>query len=431
MNARILVVDDSPTLRRVVASMLASRSFDPVVASGGQEALEILETEPVNLVLLDFRMPGMDGYEFCRELRAHPKYRGLPVVLMSAKADAISGSFLGQTGALGSIAKPFDAAGLTAVVRRALDRSASWAPDRTPAAVDWAEELVTLLGPELQRLEGLGSPATSLPQLLQQALTPGVVHALKSRIRLCEQRESPEALSGDIAAFSVAEVLQLLSLQRQTGELAVLSPRGEITLYLREGLLDFAAWRGLRDEFLIGRYLSDSNALSADALRSAVQATIGSERLLGETLLDRQVVTEDQVQRALVRQTSELIYEAVRWNSGRFLFTVGVSSRMSEKARLGLETSALMMEGFRRVDEWRVIERSFDMDEILRPDPAAIEHFGGEAKLTEKERAVLAEINGERSIREALERVSGGSFELCKIVYQLLNSRLVRRRAAA
>ena len=152
---------------------------------------------------------------------------------------------------------------------------------------------------------------------------------------------------------------------------------------------------------------------------------------MGEALVQRGLVTEEQVRRALVRQTSELVYEVVRWKTGRFSFLVGAESPTAAKARLGLETGMLVMEGFRRVDEWRLIEGTFDFDEILYPDPVAIERLGSETNLTRRERAVLEAIDGERSIRDILGGMQGSSFELCKILYQFLNSRIVRRKAAA
>jgi hypothetical protein len=143
------------------------------------------------------------------------------------------------------------------------------------------------------------------------------------------------------------------------------------------------------------------------------------------------MVTEDQVRRALRRQTAELLYEAVRWNIGRFAFTVDVDNPAATKASLAMETGALVMEGFRRVDEWRLIEGSFDFDEVLYQDPVAIERLGEEANLTRQERNVLEAIDGERTIREIVDAMNISSFELCKILYQFLNSRLVRRKAAA
>ena len=123
MGARILVVDDSPTIRKVVTSILEARAFETVTAEDGQDALEKLDAgAEVDLVLLDFVMPRMNGYQFCRELRNNAERRNLPVVLMSAKGDKIRGQFVQQTGAIDAITKPFDARGLVAVVEGALKK---------------------------------------------------------------------------------------------------------------------------------------------------------------------------------------------------------------------------------------------------------------------------------------------------------------------
>lgn len=460
VSARILVVDDSPTIRKVVCSILKSRSFEPIPAADGLDALSVLEAEPVDLVLLDFVMPRMNGYQFCRELRAHPDHKSLPVILMSAKSDKIRGQFVQQTGAIDAITKPFDARGLIAVVEGALkkqeegrarpvpDADAMPAEDpagenrpsrsltedpglrRFQAAQEVAQALENLVLPELSRTEG-SLELEEVRLAIRRAATPEAVAALATLIRsLATGENTREVLAGDISVISIAEVLQLLDLQRQSGALSLFNRKEEITLFIREGNLDFATGRGLRDEFLIGRYLVENGALSRDELENVLEQTAGTKRLLGEKLVQQGLVSEDQVRRALVRQTSELVYEVVRWKTGRFSFQVGVENAVATKARLGLETGMLVMEGFRRVDEWRLIEGSFDFDEVLYPDPVAIERLDSE-NLTDRERAVLAAIDGERTIRDILGGMEGSSFELCKIVYQFLNSRLVRRKAAA
>jgi len=464
VSARVLVVDDSPTIRKVVSAILSAKAFEPLTASDGIEALEVLRDERVDLVLLDFVMPRMNGYQFCRELRAHPEHKTLPVVLMSAKGDKIRGQFVQQTGAIDAITKPFDARGLIAVVEGALKkheegrarpvpdaeampvedpRGESLRPSRAVgddpgmrgfrAAQEVATVLEELLLPELERTAGDLEPSSDDVRLaLRRAITPDAIGMLSTLIRSFHFGEATrEVLAGDIAVISIAEVLQLLDLQRQSGVLSLVRRKDEITLFIREGSLDWATFHGLSDEFLIGRYLVEAGAVSRDTLENVLERRPLPGRLIGETLVQLDRVNPEQVRRALTRQTSELVYEVVRWKAGRFSFTVGEEHAIAAKSRLGLETSSLVMEGFRRVDEWRLIEGSFDFDEILYPDLLAIERLDGDANLTGKERAVLDAIDGERTIREILAQIPGSSFELCKIVYQFLNSRLVRRKAAA
>jgi DNA-binding response OmpR family regulator len=467
MSARILVVDDSPTIRKVVCAILEASAFVPVPAQDGQEALELLNHEKVDLVLLDFVMPRMNGYQFCRELRAKDELKNLPVVLMSAKGDKIRGQFVQQTGAIDAITKPFDARGLVAVIEGALKKHGegrgrpvpdaesmpfdeeergsleSLRPSRTSfsddpglrrvqAAQEFGEALSRVIAPELAKEPELLPLTDATLAAVQRAITPESMGALSTLVRALNFGEKTrEVLAGDISVVSIAEVLQLLDLQRQSGALSMFTKHAEVTLYIQKGRVDFASSRGMRGEFLIGRYLVDIGAVTRDELNNVLEHRSGNKRLLGELLVQLGMVTEEQVRRALTRQTSELLYEAVRWSSGRFAFTVGAENPAAEQAALGMETGALVMEGFRRVDEWRLIEGSFDFDEVLYQDPVAIERLGEEANLTRQERHVLEAIDGERTIREIVDAQNISSFELCKILYQFLNSRLVRRKAAA
>ena len=465
MSARILVVDDSPTIRKVVGSILEARAYQALLAADGQEALDMLGTEQVDLVLLDFVMPRMNGYQFCRELRAHPELKNLPVVLMSAKGDKIRGQFVQQTGAIDAITKPFDARGLIAVIEGALKKHtegrgrpvpeadsmpedeesnaenlrpsrSSFSEDpglrRVQSAQEFGLSLTQVMAPELSKIPELSPETTEAVNLaVQRAITPDNMGALSTLLKMLTFGENTrDALSGDISVISIAEVLQLLDLQRQTGVLSIFTRQSEITLYVKMGRLEFAASRGLRIEFRIGRYLVEDGAITREELNTVLDNRAGSKRLLGELLVQLGMATEEHVRRALVRQTTELVYEVVRWKTGRFAFTVGAENLAATKAALGIETGGLVMEGFRRVDEWRLIEGSFDFDEVLYHDTVAIERLGQDANLTRQERAVLGAIDGERTIREIVDLTGGSSFELCKILYQFLNSRLVRRRAA-
>jgi len=465
MRARILVVDDSPTIRRVVGSILERHGYDTLLAEDGQEALELLATEHVDLVLLDFVMPRLNGYQFCRELRADPNLKNLPVVLMSAKGDKIRGQFVQQTGANDAITKPFDARGLIAVIEGALNKHTEGRGRPVPEAGSMPEEDDSSAenfrpsratfsdDPGLRRMQAAQEFGLALNQVLtrelvkspdlppellatvggamQRAITPDTLGALFTLLKMLTMGENTrDALSGDISVISIAEVLQLLDLQRQTGVLSIFTRHSEITLFVKTGRLEFAASRGLRVEFRIGRYLVEDGTVTQDELRTVLDNRAGSKRLLGELLVQLGMATDEQVKRALVRQTHELVYEVVRWKIGRFAVSVGGENPAATKAALGLETGGLVMEGFRRVDEWRLIEGSFDFDEVLYQDTVAIERLGQDTNLTRQERAVLTAIDGERSIREIVDLTGGSSFELCKILYQFLNSRLVRRRAA-
>jgi two-component system cell cycle response regulator len=84
MQKKILVVDDDEMVRIALEELLLSKGYRPVVAPGGQEALEQLEKGGFDLVVLDVIMPGMDGYEVCRKIREEQKWSKLPVIMLTA-----------------------------------------------------------------------------------------------------------------------------------------------------------------------------------------------------------------------------------------------------------------------------------------------------------------------------------------------------------
>ena len=87
MSARVLVVDDIEANRRVLQAKLEAKYFDVILAKDGFEALEKVASESPEIILLDIMMPGMDGFEVCRRLKADPKVSHIPVVMVTALND--------------------------------------------------------------------------------------------------------------------------------------------------------------------------------------------------------------------------------------------------------------------------------------------------------------------------------------------------------
>ncbi len=109
---RALIVDDSSVMRKIVERALRQAGLDALVvyeAGSGAEALEVLKSQTVDLILSDINMPTMDGLEFLRQIRAHNLAQDVPVVMITTESSEEHVKQAIQAGARGYIRKPFTA----------------------------------------------------------------------------------------------------------------------------------------------------------------------------------------------------------------------------------------------------------------------------------------------------------------------------------
>ncbi|MEO0803437.1 MAG: diguanylate cyclase [Cyanobacteria bacterium J06642_2] len=118
---RILIIDDSPNNLRVLSAALSERGYDVRCAKSGAVALRAIEKELPDLILLDVRMPGMDGYEVCQKLKADIRTREIPIIFISALDAAFDKVKAFQTGGADYITKPFQVEEVIARVRHQLE----------------------------------------------------------------------------------------------------------------------------------------------------------------------------------------------------------------------------------------------------------------------------------------------------------------------
>jgi two-component system chemotaxis response regulator CheY len=118
MQKRVMTVDDSRTMREMVAFTLRNAGYQVSEAEDGAKALAALQQAPVDVVITDLNMPNMDGVSLIRALRADPKWRALPILMLTTESDATKKAEGRSAGATGWLVKPFDPAKLVDVVQR-------------------------------------------------------------------------------------------------------------------------------------------------------------------------------------------------------------------------------------------------------------------------------------------------------------------------
>ena len=159
MAADVLVVEDEPDIRNLIVHHLTRDGFRCDTAGNGTEALTRLRKGLPDLVVLDLMVPGIDGLEVCRRVRADPTTAALPIIMLTAKADEVDRVVGLELGADDYLAKPFSPKELVARVRAVLRRARPTETARPlavgPVSLDPARHAVSVSGRAVDLLHAL------------------------------------------------------------------------------------------------------------------------------------------------------------------------------------------------------------------------------------------------------------------------------------
>jgi DNA-binding response OmpR family regulator len=120
---QILIVEDDLDLAEMLNAYFRVQNYDVLTAAWGEEALQISRDNDVNLIVLDIRLPDIDGYEVCRQLRSHRRTQDTPIIFLTEKRDRVDKLQGLELGVVDYITKPFDIQELRLRVRNAINRA--------------------------------------------------------------------------------------------------------------------------------------------------------------------------------------------------------------------------------------------------------------------------------------------------------------------
>ncbi|OGO23568.1 MAG: hypothetical protein A2144_14745 [Chloroflexi bacterium RBG_16_50_9] len=150
---RILVVDDDPAILRLLSTNLKARGYETTTANNGEESLEVMQSELVDLIILDIMMPRVDGVEVCRRIR---EWSDVPIIILSARGDEKDKVKCLDLGADDYLTKPFGISELIARIKTAFRHRGD--PTVAPAQssfvcdgleINYAKRRVTINGREI------------------------------------------------------------------------------------------------------------------------------------------------------------------------------------------------------------------------------------------------------------------------------------------
>jgi len=233
------------------------------------------------------------------------------------------------------------------------------------------------------------------------------------------------AIEGPLEELGIQDVLQLLELARKTGVLSVRSDRlsDEAIVHFSRGAIVFAVRR--RSTRRIGQLLIRAGHLTQRELDRALEIQhTDPTRRLAEVLLEMGSVSEEVLERQLRFQMEETIYELMAWTDGYFKFEE--HAEIGEQRLLArVRVDSLLMEGARRIDEWTRLEAKVPGPEAVPTLAPPGDRDAAPLELKPDEWAVLAELDGERDVRQLAADLGRSEFEVGKIVFGLVSTGIV------
>lgn len=181
---KILSVDDSSVVRKLVSMILTAEGFKVITASDGLDGINKAREIMPDLILLDFVMPRMNGFQVCRLLQKDEQLKHIPVILVTSKGDKVGDKFVSELGATDYITKPFQPEELIAKIRQTLESRNTQKVSLTPATAKSTQETAEVPSPaESQTLSHPSMDKTKAPE------TPAITLPAQQNIQILVQEE--------------------------------------------------------------------------------------------------------------------------------------------------------------------------------------------------------------------------------------------------
>jgi len=266
------------------------------------------------------------------------------------------------------------------------------------------------------------------------------------------------ALEGTLKDFSLADIFQLIGLQRKTGVLTLRSKDDTVTVTFLDGKVVGADSLSHRLENRLGSVLIKSGLLTQDQLSHALAIQKETLQRLGFVLTHYGIISADALKQAIQLQILQIVYRLFRWKDGDYHFSQETTIEYDRDNVVPITAESILMEGARMIDEWPIIEkriRSYDMvfrkkltdQEIVVSDEADEVQFDGSETVSRRRRPGLTDkirispeekhvydlVDGTMTVGDVVEISKYAEFDTVKALYELLTRDLVEevRGAAA
>ena len=326
---KVLIIDDSPTVRRLVELVLSQSGFDIVSAEDGERGLELAREHHPRIILVDFVMPRMNGHMFCKELRKDESLRDVPVILISSKSEVVGQAFEESFGIVHYFTKPFEPEDLVAKINEVLSQQKSVDDDNglasaeddsgfsaeTPAVKASDSDIEQLLCSINDRFDKV------VRNYFQKDFPVLMKNVLSDTLKETGLVKNPTLImSGDLECTSLAEILCFCANTRQSGRLSVFSDETFAEIFVETGRFVFATASQKGTHMFLTDLICRDNRFNCDSksLQTVVQEARDKNIPIGRALVERNILSEDDLMYYLRQHAQDAFNKALAVPKGNF-----------------------------------------------------------------------------------------------------------------
>lgn len=443
---KILDIDDSPTVQRLIEMILTTQGYRVVLASDGEEGVAKARAEKPAVILVDFVMPKMNGFQVCKELKEDPEFKDTPIILVTSKGDKVGSKFVDVLGITEYFTKPFQPEELLAKIREVIEKKKQTQPTPPPPSAAWpglvsagagAEPAVSE-SREPRRPSSGGSVQAAqnvvesmVRNVVEEVFDDFIKNILPKKIQEELAKIQPPAgasIQGDLSTVSIAEVMQMLGLQRQNGKLLINHTSDTVEVYFKDGMVVFAssAASNGKGPALIEGLLRKTCKLGDDSVRHVLRILEMTSQPVDAILAQEKLMNPKGFNENLRRHTEFSVYRIMTWKQGAFSFEKGNAPLFSNP--IALKVDDLLMEGARRADEWGLIVQKIpDFGVVFEPMIGNADELNTRG-MSETDLRVFSLVNGRRTVQDIIDEIGLSEFDVAKSMFILLTVSLIRKK---
>ncbi len=427
---KILDIDDSPTVQRLIEMILASQGYEVILASDGEEGIAKARSERPAVILVDFVMPKMNGFQVCKILKDDPDFKDTPIILVTSKGDKVGSKFVDALGITDFFTKPFQPNELLAKIRDVIDKRREAQTPPPPPPEPPRESRPAVLSP----LSGMAPPRAGIEAMVRSMVEQVFDAFVKTKLPDIIRQELAKAqdgavtagIQGNLASIRIVDVMKRLGLQCQTGRVVINRPGDAVEIYFKDGLVVFASENSNGNGTSVEALLRKSCRIDEDSLRYVLRIAEMTSQPVDMVLFREKMIGHKAFAECLRQHTESAVYKAMAWKDGDFYFEKTSAPVFAAPVQINVDD--LLLEGARRADEWSLIQKKIpDFNMVFEPMIGNAEELTTRG-MSDVDLKVFSLINGRRTIQEIIEMLFLSDFDVAKSMFILLSVNLIRRK---